>query len=223
MNYKILFVAVLVMLLLPPIVSADTSINEGAQIYPVETSLWQEVTGGLFGFLFPTTTPTPEMTVTPTQIPTPIETPLVVNAAITQAELIPVSPSSIDVHVADGSVITAKQMGDTDSLKIELSKSGATKIVQVEPETKTIFSPDGLEMMQTSLTANPSLQIYYGYRIDVSHPFTYLYKVNSIDTDPVVAYRTDFDAGSMSMSNVSREQIVGMINKGSIPAYEELP
>ena len=220
---KISIVIILIIAFVVP-VFAETPINEGTNIYPTETIAAPSILENVWGIIFPEVTQTIiTTTLEPTIIPTSTHTISIVNSQPIAIELIPVIAYEENVSVSDGSGITAKQMGDTDSLKIELSKSGATKIVQAEPETKTVLSSDGLEIMQTSLTTNPALQIYYGYRIDASHPFIYLYKVDSIDTDPVVAYRTDFNAGSMLMSYVSRGQIMSIINGGIIPLYEGLP
>jgi hypothetical protein len=90
------------------------------------------------------------------------------------------------------------------------------KTIQVLPETKIVMSPNGQTMMKVS--GGGLVEIYYGYQVDPSHPWSEYYKVDG-DT----ATHASFSDRHVWITTTNRTEINNMIFSGEIPLWSDLP
>ena len=131
-------------------------------------------------------------------------------------------PSMVSINVVDTPLICTDKNGQIiECPEAQGSSQPKTIIMQLYPEVNLSIADMGDTVMQTRVTGEPKIEIYYGYQFDESHPWSHYYRV---DGDRVV--KADFDTRTVTVGVVDPDVVNTILANneadGSIPAWEEL-
>lgn len=183
-------------------VYAETPINEGAVVYPTETSI-----------ALPTTEPI-----------------YVYNGSSTneistddKSGHLKVKPINDKGEVLDEVDIKSLSIKDKTVASVELENTTHVKeeklIIQIKPNSKLVISSDGKKVKQTKQNGKPLIELYYGYQKSASTPWEQYSRVDSCDVTQCKVVYANFTARKVWIETRSLAEVMGRVNSDIIPEF----